>query len=128
MLVCSDPALSDVLLSSEETLEDVRVRMVGIQENEVVQLRELTNFLDLEITYVRSYLDELMKVRADWVDECVMCHLFDVLMLTKAQGDAEEVRSAQSETSAASDARVPRWVDPLDKIRQGQEGVRSRRG
>ena len=54
---------------SEETLEDVRVRMVGIQENEVVQLRELTNFLDLEITYVRSYLDELMKVRADWVDE-----------------------------------------------------------
>ena len=74
MLVCSDSALSDLLLSSEETLEDVRVRMVGIQENEVVQLRELTNFLDLEITFVQSYLEELQKVKAGWIDECVRVH------------------------------------------------------
>ena len=49
--------------------------MISIQENEVVQLRELTNFLDLEITYVRSYLDELQKVRDEWVDECVVVSL-----------------------------------------------------
>ena len=61
-----------LIVYSEETLEDVRVRMISIQENEVIQLRELTNFLDLEITFVKSYLDELQKVRAGWVDEYVL--------------------------------------------------------
>ncbi|KAL1938287.1 hypothetical protein VTO73DRAFT_11738 [Trametes versicolor] len=53
----------------EETLEDVRARMWAIQENEVVQLRELTSFLDLELSYVRSYMEELQKVRDEWIDE-----------------------------------------------------------
>ena len=52
-----DGHVSDQLLCSEETLEDVRTRMYAIQENEVIQLRELTNFLDLEISFVHSYLD-----------------------------------------------------------------------
>ena len=43
--------------------------MYSIQENEVIQLRELTNLLDLEITYVQSYLDEFTKTKAGWVDE-----------------------------------------------------------
>ena len=45
--------------------------MYAIQENEVIQLRELTNFLDLEISFVHSYLDELQKVKSGWVDEYV---------------------------------------------------------
>ncbi|KAI0334309.1 BAR-domain-containing protein [Cubamyces sp. BRFM 1775] len=53
----------------EETLEDVRARMWAIQENEVVQLRELTNFLDLELSFIRSYYEELQKVRDNWIDE-----------------------------------------------------------
>ncbi|KAI0632703.1 hypothetical protein C8Q77DRAFT_839588 [Trametes polyzona] len=53
----------------EETLEDVRARMWAIQENEVIQLRELTNFLDLEISFVRTYLEELQKVKEGWIDE-----------------------------------------------------------
>ena len=57
-------------MNSEETLEDVRARMYAIQENEVVQLRDLTNLLQLEITYIKSYLDELEKVKDGWVDEC----------------------------------------------------------
>ena len=44
--------------------------MYAIQENEVVQLRDLTNLLQLEITYIKSYLDELEKVKDGWVDEC----------------------------------------------------------
>ncbi|TFK85604.1 BAR-domain-containing protein [Polyporus arcularius HHB13444] len=56
----------------EETLEDVRTRMYSIQENEVIQLRELTNFLNLEITFVQSYLEELEKVKAGWIDEDTM--------------------------------------------------------
>ncbi len=45
--------------------------MYSIQENEVIQLRELTSFLNLEITFVQSYLEELQKVKAGWIDECV---------------------------------------------------------
>ena len=67
-----DGHVSDQLLCSEETLEDVRTRMYAIQENEVIQLRELTNFLDLEISFVHSYLDELQKVKSGWVDEYVI--------------------------------------------------------
>ena len=52
----------------------MRTRMYSIQENEVIQLRELTNFLDLEITFVQSYLEELQKVKAGWIDECVRLH------------------------------------------------------
>ena len=52
--------------------------MYSIQENEVLQLRELTNFLDLEITFLQSYLEELQKVKAGWIDECVRVH--DVLV------------------------------------------------
>ena len=66
-----DHHVSDQLFCSEETLEDVRTRMYAIQENEVIQLRELTNFLDLEISFVHSYLDELQKVKSGWVDEYV---------------------------------------------------------
>ncbi|KAJ2986641.1 hypothetical protein NUW54_g9692 [Trametes sanguinea] len=55
----------------EETLEDVRARMWAIQENEVVQLRELTNFLDLELSFIRSFYEELQRVRNEWIDECV---------------------------------------------------------
>lgn len=46
--------------------------MLAIQENEVVQLRELTSFLDLELSYVRSYMEELQKVRDEWIDEYVV--------------------------------------------------------
>ncbi|KAL7278453.1 hypothetical protein ACG7TL_007451 [Trametes sanguinea] len=53
----------------EETLEDVRARMWAIQENEVLQLRELTNFLDLELSFIRSFYQELQRVRDEWIDE-----------------------------------------------------------
>ncbi|KAI0753691.1 hypothetical protein C8Q74DRAFT_1306365 [Fomes fomentarius] len=59
----------------EETLEDVRTRMYSIQENEITQLQELTGFLDLEITFVQSYLSELQKVKDGWVDEDTMKRL-----------------------------------------------------
>ena len=45
--------------------------MWAIQENEDVQLRELTNFLDLELSFIRSYYEELQKVKDNWIDEYV---------------------------------------------------------
>lgn len=61
--------------------------MHAIQENEVVQLRELTSFLDLEINFVEQYLNVLKEVKSDWYDQCVLqlsiSHL--VIMAFKAR-------------------------------------------
>ena len=43
--------------------------MHGIQEKELSQQKELTQFLDLEINFVQQYLDVLKEVREDWPDK-----------------------------------------------------------
>lgn len=43
--------------------------MHAIQENEIVQLRELTGLLTLELNYVEQYLDVLRDTRASWPSE-----------------------------------------------------------
>ncbi|KAJ7180971.1 hypothetical protein C8R46DRAFT_1071048 [Mycena filopes] len=50
----------------EETEEEVEAHMHAIQENEIVQLRELTGFLTLELNFVEQYLDVLKDTRANW--------------------------------------------------------------
>ncbi|KAJ6581915.1 hypothetical protein B0H19DRAFT_1116962 [Mycena capillaripes] len=50
----------------EETEEEVEAHMHAIQENEIVQLRELTSFLTLELNFVEQYLDVLKDTRANW--------------------------------------------------------------
>ncbi|TFY56623.1 hypothetical protein EVJ58_g7528 [Rhodofomes roseus] len=59
----------------EETAEDVRARMYAIQENEVLQLRELTSFVHLKVNFVEQYLEVLRDVKANWVDEATVKHL-----------------------------------------------------
>ncbi|KAF7370320.1 BAR-domain-containing protein [Mycena sanguinolenta] len=50
----------------DETEEEVEAHMHAIQENEIVQLRELTNFLTLELNYVEQYAEVLKETRANW--------------------------------------------------------------
>jgi hypothetical protein len=57
-----------ILIVSEETSEDVRGRARAIQENEIQQLRDLTNFLDIEINFVQQYLEVLQDVKSNWCD------------------------------------------------------------
>jgi len=40
--------------------------MHAIQDNEVVQARELSSFLDLEINFVEQYLNVLKDVKSNW--------------------------------------------------------------
>lgn len=61
-----------ICINSDETSEDVQAHMHAIQENELVQLRELTSFLDLEINFVQQYLNVLKDVKSDWHDEYVV--------------------------------------------------------
>lgn len=55
--------------SSEETAEDVQTRGRAIQDNEIQQLRDLTAFLDVEVNFVKQYLEVLEEVKSDWCDE-----------------------------------------------------------
>ncbi|CAL1697804.1 unnamed protein product [Somion occarium] len=59
----------------EETLSDVRLRMSVIQENEIDQLRSLTDLLHLEMTFIKQYTDVLKEVKDGWVDETTMSEL-----------------------------------------------------
>jgi hypothetical protein len=43
--------------------------MYAIQENELVQLRDLTDLLNTELHYVEQYLGVLKDVKAGWIDE-----------------------------------------------------------
>ncbi|KAG6335101.1 hypothetical protein ID866_3990 [Astraeus odoratus] len=56
-------------LQFEETSEDIRSRMHNIQENETLQLRELSTFLDIELNFAKQYVEVLEDVRANWCDD-----------------------------------------------------------
>ncbi|KAJ7250534.1 hypothetical protein B0H12DRAFT_664538 [Mycena haematopus] len=55
----------------EETEEEVEAHMHAIQENEIVQLRELTSFLTLELNFAEQYVEVLKETRANWPSEWV---------------------------------------------------------
>lgn len=40
--------------------------MHAIQESEIDQQRELSNMLDIELNFVRQYLEVLEETRSDW--------------------------------------------------------------
>jgi len=52
----------------DETAEDMRAHMHEIQDKEISQQKELTNFLNIEINYVQGYLEVLKEVRSEWPD------------------------------------------------------------
>ncbi|KAJ7913976.1 hypothetical protein B0H13DRAFT_2659425 [Mycena leptocephala] len=82
----------------EETEEEVEAHMHAIQENEIVQLRELTSFLTLELNYVEQYLDVLKDTRANWPSDShsTKMHTFPT------QQKSGSVRSKKSATPSRS--------------------------
>ncbi|KAG8908226.1 hypothetical protein FRB99_008291 [Tulasnella sp. 403] len=53
----------------EETANELQTRMYFIQDNEIQQLRDLTDLLDLELAFVTQYHEILSEVKKEWVDE-----------------------------------------------------------
>lgn len=64
-----------VFPTSEETSEDVRVRLCTVQESEHRQLRDLTAFLDAHLNFAKQCVEVLGDVKAEWVDTYVVCCL-----------------------------------------------------
>lgn len=48
--------------------EEATTRMTAIQDREMDQFKELSHFLDLEMKFVRQYLDVLQDLKEDWID------------------------------------------------------------
>ncbi|KAI0094225.1 hypothetical protein BDY19DRAFT_911876 [Irpex rosettiformis] len=90
----------------EEMCEDVRARMVSIQENEVEQLRELTGFLDSEIRYVAQYLEVLEEAKSEWIDEATILQMERSRkarppVLPRRSGDESRLGSTRAKRSAS---------------------------
>ncbi|KAG8870916.1 hypothetical protein FRB97_009257 [Tulasnella sp. 331] len=61
----------------EETSEQVQARMYDIQDGELQQFRDLTDLLELELSFVSRYQELLTEVRKDWFDESAIQHVND---------------------------------------------------
>ena len=61
-------------------MEDVQARMYAIQENELEQLRALTELLEDEMHFVQQYLDVLKEAKSAWIDECVSLGLVESII------------------------------------------------
>lgn len=51
---------------SDETAEDIRALTEAIRGDDAFHLRELTDFLDLEINFAQQYLEVLKDVKSEW--------------------------------------------------------------
>ncbi|EIW74787.1 BAR-domain-containing protein [Coniophora puteana RWD-64-598 SS2] len=95
-------------LRYEETSEDVRARMQAIQENEVQQLRELTNFLDIQLNFARQYREIMQEVKEGWCDEAMLTNFERSRSRAGSQhtrrsvDDGSRFRSVRSKRSAVS--------------------------
>ncbi|KAI0045187.1 BAR-domain-containing protein [Auriscalpium vulgare] len=89
----------------EETEEDVRARIVAVQENEIDQLRELGAFLDNELNFAEQYVEVLKKTKANWVSSAEISKV----EVRRPTGPMHNfVRSADAPAPAAStDAKKP---------------------
>ncbi|KAJ7512973.1 hypothetical protein B0H11DRAFT_1948248 [Mycena galericulata] len=85
----------------DETAEELEAHMHAIQENEIVQLRELTGLLTLELNFVEQYLDVLRETRASWPSDSApqKQHAFPVQQKQKF-GSVRSQRSAPPSRSA----------------------------
>ncbi|KAI9463493.1 BAR-domain-containing protein [Boletus coccyginus] len=93
-------------LRFEETSEDVRSRIQTIQENEILQLRELTNFLDIQLNFAREYSEILDDVKASWCDELTLTKFDDMRVKSQSQAlssvDVNKYHTIRSKRSTLS--------------------------
>ncbi|RDB17579.1 SWI/SNF and RSC complexes subunit ssr3 [Hypsizygus marmoreus] len=97
----------------DDASEELLAQMHAIQENEVVQLRDLTAFLDIEVNFVEQYLNVLKDVKADWNNESMLKHAPPL-----ADGPAHKVprsNSVQSRRSSRSNIQSDSSNEPASR-------------
>ncbi|KAG9310889.1 hypothetical protein JVU11DRAFT_8747 [Chiua virens] len=108
-------------LRFEETSEDVRARIQTIQENEVLQLSALTNFLDIQLNFAKQYFEVMRDAKANWCDEVTLTNFEGMRAGSQSRMDDDKyhtVRSTRSTLSSRTSsvesgdepgARTPGW-------------------
>ncbi|KAJ7306999.1 hypothetical protein DFH08DRAFT_900973 [Mycena albidolilacea] len=105
----------------EEAEEEVEAHMHAIQENEIVQLRELTGLLTLELGFVEQYLDVLKETRAGWPSDSPSARHTPF----PSQSYAKNTGSVRSHKSSKSE-RQPPSRRTSEESSSDDEGVSSR--
>ncbi|KAJ7785276.1 hypothetical protein DFH07DRAFT_935054 [Mycena maculata] len=88
----------------DETAEELEAHMHAIQENEIVQLRELTGLLTLELGFVEQHLDVLRETRASWPSDSSPPERHAFPAQAPRFGSVRSQRSAPPESSEDEDA------------------------
>jgi len=63
------------MISSEEVSEEAQLRMTAIQDREIDQFKDLSQFLEMETKFIQSYLEILKDLKRNWIDELGLSYL-----------------------------------------------------
>jgi hypothetical protein len=58
-----------LIFSSEEVSEEAQLRMTSIQDREIDQFKDLSQFLEMETKFTQAYLEILKDLKRNWIDE-----------------------------------------------------------
>lgn len=72
-LAFTDPE-HKLILSSEEVSEEAQLRMTSIQDREIDQFKDLSQFLEMETKFTQAYLEILKDLKRNWIDELGASH------------------------------------------------------
>lgn len=67
-LALTDPD-HKLISSSEEVSEEAQLRMTSIQDREIDQFKDLSQFLEMETKFTQAYLEILKDLKRNWIDE-----------------------------------------------------------
>ena len=55
--------------------EEAQLRMTAIQDREIDQFKDLSQFLEMETKFIQAYLDILKDLKRNWIDELSLSYL-----------------------------------------------------
>ncbi|KAI6011207.1 hypothetical protein PISMIDRAFT_688061 [Pisolithus microcarpus 441] len=108
-------------LQFEETSEDVRTRMYGIQENETQQLHELTMFLDVQLNFAKQCVEVLHDVQENWCDNTSTHSKFECTRVGSRQTRSLEDKSSTNRSTFSTPSTHA--IAPLYAADSDSEGL-----
>ncbi|KAI5991256.1 hypothetical protein EDD15DRAFT_2369190 [Pisolithus albus] len=108
-------------LQFEETSEDVRSRMYGIQENETQQLHELTMFLDVQLNFAKQCVEVLHDVQDNWCDDTSTHSKFECTKVGSRPSRSLEDKSSTNRSTLSTPST--HTIAPLYAADSDSEGL-----
>ena len=96
--------------------------MHAIQDHEVVQMRELSSFLDLEINFVEQYLNVLKDVKSDWRSGYVQDYPGSIPLIPNSTGNRQSPSVHAPPPRANGPVHIFKRSESVNSKRSGPDG------